>query len=75
MVKHNFFPTNIDLLVVDIDSFDCELLEQLLKFVSPKLIVAEFNPIFPPGIVYIKKSNSKEKPGNKVAQQYLLSRV
>jgi len=51
----NSFPSNLDALEIDIDSYDCELLETMLSLSAPKLIVVEFNPIFPPKLVYMQK--------------------
>lgn len=45
----------MDSLEIDIDSYDCELMETMLSLSSPKVVAVEFNPIFPPKVVYMQK--------------------
>ncbi len=45
----------MDSLEIDIDSYDCELMETMLSLSSPKVVAVEFSPIFPPKVVYMQK--------------------
>jgi len=50
------------LLKVDIDSYECSLLEAILHAnYRPQLIHTEFNPIFPPLVIFMPIYNSKTK--------------
>jgi hypothetical protein len=50
------------LLKVDIDSYECSLLEAILHAnYHPQLIHTEFNPIFPPPVIFMPIYNSKTK--------------
>ena len=52
MEKHEV-PKNIDLIKIDIDSFDCQLMTEILDAgYSPKAINIELNTAFPPPIAH-----------------------
>jgi hypothetical protein len=46
----DFLGNEIDLLSIDVDGNDFYLLAEALRYVQPKLIVAEYNPKFPPPV-------------------------
>ena len=48
------FPSDIDLLSIDIDGNDYYILKSLNQFV-PRVIIIEYNPTIPPGIELIQK--------------------
>lgn len=41
-------PPRVDLVVVDIDSYDAPLLEQMLSCTRPRMVIVEVNPDIPP---------------------------
>jgi len=43
-------PKEIGILKVDIDSYDYDVYESILKLRQPELIFGELNPVFPPGV-------------------------
>ena len=45
---------NIDIISIDIDSFDYNILEQII-ILNPKIIIIELNENIPPGIIYYAK--------------------
>jgi hypothetical protein len=50
------------ILKVDIDSYECSILESILRAdYRPQLIHTEFNPIFPPPIIFMPIYNSTTK--------------
>lgn len=52
LMNKTVFQTDADVMQVDIDSYDCIFIENLLQVASPKVLVVEFNPIFPPSVFY-----------------------
>jgi hypothetical protein len=50
------------ILKVDIDSYECSLLENILRAnYRPQLIHTEFNPVFPPPVIFMPIYNSTKK--------------
>jgi len=43
-------PESFDLFCIDLDGNDIYILDQVLKKYKPNVIIAEFNPIFPPDV-------------------------
>ncbi|CAF2490276.1 unnamed protein product [Rotaria sp. Silwood2] len=53
---------NFTILKLDVDSYECSVLESILHAgYRPQLIHTEFNPIFPPPIIFIPIYNSTTK--------------
>ena len=52
LITSSGLPKNFDVLNLDIDSFDYHVLESLLGFFEPKLMVIEWNRSFPPNIFF-----------------------
>jgi hypothetical protein len=50
LLRTHGVPAAPAVLKIDIDSCDCDVLEQALKHFSPSVVVIEFNPAFPPPI-------------------------
>jgi hypothetical protein len=46
----DFLGNEIDLLSIDVDGNDLYILTEVLHYVRPKLIIAEYNPKFPPPV-------------------------
>ncbi len=44
----NLESSDVDILKIDIDSYDCHLAQQLLSMIVPKFIIMEVNMAFPP---------------------------
>ncbi|CAJ1954933.1 unnamed protein product [Cylindrotheca closterium] len=71
--KHGF-DQNVDLLKIDIDSFDCFVMDSILKTVRPSVIVMEVNVKFPANIRFamlpgfVSSSSSSESSSS--AEQY-----
>lgn len=53
--REQTYPWDMDSLEIDIDSYDCELMETMLSLSSPKVVAVEFNPLFPPKVAYMQK--------------------
>lgn len=43
-------PKTFDLFCIDLDGYDIYIIEQVLSYYRPSVIVCEFNPIFPIGV-------------------------
>ena len=53
---------NFTLLKIDVDSYECSLLDAILRAdYRPQLIHTEFNPIFPPPVVFMPIYDPKTK--------------
>jgi hypothetical protein len=48
LLKRHGFDKNVDMLKIDIDSFDCYVMHTVLKIIQPKVITMEVNVKFPP---------------------------
>jgi hypothetical protein len=60
-IKYNI-SKHFTLLKVDIDSYECSILKTILQAgYRPQLIHTEFNPIFPPPIIFMPIYNSSTK--------------
>ncbi len=57
-------PKDMDLLSIDMDGNDVWVLDEILKFYKPRIIVAEFNPAIPVGINKAIKYNPDHKWDN-----------
>ncbi len=52
--EKNNLSKNFTILKVDVDSYDCTLIETILRAnYRPQLIHSEFNPIFPPPVIFM----------------------
>jgi hypothetical protein len=59
--KYNI-PKYFTILKIDVDSYECSLLETILQAnYRPQLIHTEFNPIFPPPVIFIPIYNATTK--------------
>ena len=55
-------PKQFAVLKVDIDSYECSLLEKILSSnYRPQIIHTEFNPVFPPPVIFMPIYNSTTK--------------
>lgn len=50
LLKKHDFANNVDMLKIDIDSFDCYVMHVVLEYIQPKVIIMEVNVKFPPHI-------------------------
>lgn len=53
-------PEDFDILSIDIDTYDCDIWESLVKY-SAKIVIIEINSSIPPGIIW---RHGKKTPGN-----------
>ena len=59
-VIHSFsVPSNLGVLKVDVDSFDCHILEVALSMLQPAVIIMEVNMMMPPPLMFSKSSFSE----------------
>ncbi len=49
---------------VDIDSFDCDIMDKVLSLSTPKVVIGEIAPLFPPPFVFIQ--HYQANPGSKL---------
>jgi hypothetical protein len=61
LLKKTDIPKNFDILSIDIDSYDCDVWENLENY-NPKIVIIEINSRIPPGI--LQRHNNLEKIGN-----------
>ena len=61
LLKTTDYPKNFDILSIDIDSYDCDVWENLENY-KPKIVIIEINSTIPPGI--LQRHNNLEKVGN-----------
>jgi hypothetical protein len=64
---HLLFANNISkkhftILKLDVDSYECSILEHILRAnYRPQIIHSEFNPIYPPPVIFMPIYNSTTK--------------
>ena len=71
LLKKTSIPKNFDILSIDIDSYDCDVWENLENY-SPKIVIIEIDSTIPPGILnrynneatFSKYSYKKRTSGN-----------
>ena len=61
LLKKTDIPKNFEILSIDIDSYDCDVWENLENY-SPKIVIIEINSTIPPGV--LQRHNNLEKIGN-----------
>jgi hypothetical protein len=61
-VKYNILKKHFTILKLDVDSYECSILEHILRAnYRPQTIHSECNPIYPPPVIFMPIYNSTTK--------------
>ncbi len=61
-VKYNISKKHFTILKLDVDSYECSILEHILRAnYRPQIIHSECNPIYPPPVIFMPIYNSTTK--------------
>lgn len=70
LLKEDGVPGTIDFMKVDVDGFDCDIMNAALEYVRPKAVIMEVNVKFPPSIFMSMRHNNQPYDSEKRSWLY-----